>query len=493
MNRLTSQQRKLVYFAAILVLVVPIIWLGMPGSRKANADQGEGVAGGKLSSLRAEYELGESNLGDVDPSSATMNLVLVGLRGIAVNLLWVEAHENQKTKNWAQLKTNVDSIILLQPHYVGVWQFQGWNLAYNVSSEWDLISDKFYWVKEGAKFTIRGSKRNTKYPELYYWTGQIIGDKIGRHDAWRYFRKFFNPGAYDPTDDPFVGDPDLKRTSGGKIGPDPDLNPTDIDNYLASKKWMHLATDRELIQAQHIMMRALFREKPAHAQLSYADALQKEGRYETESDTEEMSRAWQIATQELTDKYQNGKTGYGRELFETTSGQVRLEADTDEQLRKLTLLDNPPGKFTIEQKRREVVFYQNVTNYRYWRTRAEVEQQPGTIQAHRDLFKGKAALMKSEPAEAIQQLKSGLLSFAHMIDKYPVLLKDDSTVEEIMIGILAWQYAYKLVGRQAPEPVPSYPPKDLKAFNGLKSLWIANQKNLKNLRKLFNRELQIQE
>ena len=105
MNQLTSFQRKLVYLAAIVVLFFLIVYLGSPASRSvqgAAANETEDAGGGKLASLRREYQLGESTLGNVDPSSATMNLVLVGLRGIAANQLWMQANENQKTKNWAQ-------------------------------------------------------------------------------------------------------------------------------------------------------------------------------------------------------------------------------------------------------------------------------------------------------------------------------------------------------------------------------------------------------
>ncbi len=71
MNRLSSRQRKLVYLCGILILLIPIIWLGRPG---AGEDQG-----GRLAQLRRSHDLGENQLGKVDPTSAAMNLVLLGL------------------------------------------------------------------------------------------------------------------------------------------------------------------------------------------------------------------------------------------------------------------------------------------------------------------------------------------------------------------------------------------------------------------------------
>ena len=159
MNRLTSRQRQLVYLAGILVLMAPIIVLGMPTS-------GSGGPLGVISQKRLDYELGEPSLGNVDPASATMNLVLLGMRGIAANILWMEADHLKETKNWSQLESTVESIILLQPHFQSVWKFQAWNLGYNVSAECDAVPDRYFYVKKGMKFLRRGIERNQKVPEL---------------------------------------------------------------------------------------------------------------------------------------------------------------------------------------------------------------------------------------------------------------------------------------------------------------------------------------
>ena len=63
MNRLSSKIRKLIYGIAILVLVIPIIWLGRPSSGREQEDQG-----GQLAQLRRRYDLGENQIGKVDPT-----------------------------------------------------------------------------------------------------------------------------------------------------------------------------------------------------------------------------------------------------------------------------------------------------------------------------------------------------------------------------------------------------------------------------------------
>ena len=156
MNRLSSRQRKLVYFVAILLLLIPIFVLGRPASGNSG--------GGVLAELRRpqgqELGLSEHNLGRVDPTSAAMNLVLLGMRGVAVNLLWMDYIKQQETKNWAQVRSTTESITMLQPHYLQIWRYHGWNLSYNVAAEWDDVRDRYYWIKEGAKFINNGTEYN---------------------------------------------------------------------------------------------------------------------------------------------------------------------------------------------------------------------------------------------------------------------------------------------------------------------------------------------
>ena len=221
MNTLTSGQRKLVYGLGIMVLMGCVIWLGQPSD-------GEPGSGGKVSNLREKYSLGEATLGNVDPASSTMNLVLLGFRGIAASILWSDAEHYRLTKNWSQLQQSADSITLLQPHFKKVWEYQAWNLGFNVSSECDAVEDRYYWVKQGAKYMQRGTRRNTQFPELYFECGRFFGQKIGRSDEKEQFRKFF------------VNDPDQARWKGKGDG---DINPDNKDNYYVARDWYLRAND----------------------------------------------------------------------------------------------------------------------------------------------------------------------------------------------------------------------------------------------------------
>ncbi|RPI81464.1 MAG: IRE (iron responsive element), partial [Planctomycetaceae bacterium] len=227
MSKLTALQRKLVYTGCILLLLIPITFLGLPSEPGQDGRVKPGT-GGILAQMRQDYELGEASLGNVDPTSSTMNLLLLGFRGFATSRLWMNAQEQQKHKDWASLDATVKSIALLQPHFQKVWHFQGWNLAYNVSAEWDAVADRYYWVKRGIAFYKEGKDRNEKFPELYWYTGDTLGKKIGRADEWKEFRNFF------------INDPDLEQYPDGW---DRELNPDRQDNYLVARTWFQEANN----------------------------------------------------------------------------------------------------------------------------------------------------------------------------------------------------------------------------------------------------------
>lgn len=449
MNSLTSKQRKLVYLVGIVVLLVPIISLGMPST----SQQG---SGGHLAQLRKEHQLGESTLGRVDPSSATMNFVLLGLRGVACTKLWLDATEQQGKKDWGRLRSTTDSIILLQPHFIKVWDFQGWNLAYNVSSEWDAVADRYYWVKEGTKFLIRGTQQNQKYPELYYHTGRFLGQKIGESDEWKFFRQYFNEA-----------DPDVERFGGL---PDTDLNPDQQDNYLVARDWFLRANQAEDKQEQHVMQRMLFRAHPFKALMSRAKALQKEGKFE-----ERTRLAWALSFDEWTEIY-------GQEIFYTPAGRIRLEAG-EKDIEALAIED----EVSLEKKRYWTQNYRNRCNYRFWRTLAQAEGESLTNEAHRNIFEGKVAHRAGRSSargenneikpESLEKIELGLNQLRQVYDKYPSLATEDDIVEDIMITLMYMFAIHKLNGTPAPTEFP------------FKDVWDANQASLPSIEQSFLREM----
>ncbi|MBL4884192.1 MAG: hypothetical protein JKY95_06625 [Planctomycetaceae bacterium] len=315
---------------------------------------------------------------------------------------------------------------MLQPHFEEVWKFQGWNLAYNVSAEWDGVVDRYHWVKEGGKFMIKGTNRNQKLPELYHDTGRILGSKIGRADEKKFFRKFF-------LDDPII--------EGG--GPDPEINPEAKDNYLVAKVWFQQANKVEAIPGINArrLARVLFRSYPARSQMDYAQARQDEGLFD-----EVTREAWEVAYEDVT-------KGWGAERFAIGgSGWIVMEA-TDEVL--MEMVKEKGNQFTLEQKKRGVKRRQDMSNYRYWRMHCLVEKKPEMIETHRNLYQGKRAFIdRGDVEQAEKMLIKGLTSMELIMAEYSELELEDDIREECLKSIVLWQAALKARGEEVPDVFP---------------------------------------
>ena len=82
-------------------------------------------------------------------------------------------------------------ITKLQPHFLSIWTFQSWNLAYNVSVEWDAPEDKYEWIKKGIQFVQEGVDKNRKSPDLVWDTAWYYYHKLGFSDESIILRRLF--------------------------------------------------------------------------------------------------------------------------------------------------------------------------------------------------------------------------------------------------------------------------------------------------------------
>lgn len=461
MNDLTSRQRKLVYAGCILVLLIPIVILGAPTSEDVVPGSQADVPGGKLAQMRVKYDLGESKLGQIDPSSAAMSLVLLGLRGPAASVLHLKALDYQEKKDWAKLKTTVDSIIKLQPHYVEIWKFQGWNLAFNVSREWDRVTDRFYWVKEGIKFLQLGTTRNQTATNLYHNVGDFMGRKFGNSDEKKFFRKFF------------VDDPDDERFPNGSA--DPEINPDNLDNYLVAHNWFKITNEKDRLYRIKKMTHVIARQGPARALYDYATARQNEGFF-----GEENRAAWSNAYDEWTNVYGNDEfLGLNDIKYKLNSSQEDLVSMAAE------------NGVTLEQQAK--VWEQNVkmVNYRFWQNLANSERDELTVAAHKAIYEGKVAYSLAEtsdsqdaegnrvPSKAEKLFTEGIQLMEQVFEKHPEVADHDAYIEKAMLAVYYLQKIYQYNGREFPE---DYPLKNLIQREAYRSMDIEREFLIENRR-----------
>ena len=216
MNQSKSFVRKVIYIAIIGGLLIPLSLVSRPATR----DQQNAIrdAGGVLSSLRDEYELSQARLSEIDPGSETMKLASLGLRGLAVNLLWMKALDAQEKKQWDTFSSTLNSLVKIQPNFIKVWEYQGHNLSYNTSVEFDDYEQRYRWVKKGIEFLTMGIPYNRRDHRIIDALGFFSGNKFGTADERVQYRSLFR------NDTPFLDEMskyvNINNVSNCPYGPD---------------------------------------------------------------------------------------------------------------------------------------------------------------------------------------------------------------------------------------------------------------------------------
>src|SRR5262249_907269 len=188
MTERRSFYRKLAYMIAIAALWYPIYEISHPASVDSSGNRSQG---GRLAQLRNEYQLSDAALGEIDPTSNTAELATLELAGVAVQLLWERAQQDQMKEDWGSLAAVLEQIVRLEPHFWTVWDFQGHNLSYNISVEFDDYRDRFWWVMKGIDFLKQGVKYNSTDPRFLARIAWFYGNKIGRADEHVQYRRLF--------------------------------------------------------------------------------------------------------------------------------------------------------------------------------------------------------------------------------------------------------------------------------------------------------------
>ena len=478
--------RKMVYVAVMIPLCFVLIYIGQPGT--SGTDKTKAKPGGKLAQLRTENGLDQSKWGEIDPAGEAIKLATFGMRGVAANLLWLDAIEAKKKKDWTKLTATLNQAVKLQPNYVKVWEFQAWNLSYNCSAEFDDCYDRYRWVIKGVEFLQDGINYNKNRSRLYQSVGWTLSQKLGRADEAKEFREFFaNDEEFFKEDDQLFYQPDGRPHS-------------KRDNWLVGKDWYDKAAD--LIDNHGVRLEGdsalIFRSKPPMCLINYAAALEEDGIF-----GERAENAWR-----------NGYRGwvdYGKVDIPASRGDMILhlgELDSlEKQLQeKSEALDKllPPGTrekieagkrsklskqerqrlamlekmnpkyLTFEQKyelsllrgRVKPTFDEvgnliesknqakankilkaikklqeriartesnrRTVNYASWETRAKLEQTDLMLKARKAAYQAKEALEEgADLVEASEKFKKSIAAWKELIENAPQLISGTETVNSV--------------------------------------------------------------
>lgn len=444
MTQNASFIRKVIYIALMAVLLIPLSFLSQPAVINPT-DATRNDPGGVLAQQRTEYRLAESEIGEIDPTSETMKLATLGMRGVACTVLWQQANEAKLKENWDKFAAVLRQISKLQPHFINVWVFQSWNMSYNVSVEFDDYRYRYHWVKKGIDYLIEGTRYNQRDVRLLWHLGWVFGHKFGRSDETVQFRRLFQ------VDDDFHKSIPIDYNS-------PTVQVRDyegrIDNWLVSREFF--LRGQRMVDAFHIekmgQSPVIFHSEPGMARMNYAEAIENEGYF-----GERAGLAWKLAGDEWDAfgkrRIPTSLEGLQIQLNEQESTKKRAD-ELKEQLDKLVagvrekLLaekrasltpaeraahDTPEADRTSEQQQafansqakvevthmdvaehappeikerakrlatqivdldgraRFIESYRQIVNFVYWRTRAQAEQTQTMVDAHRLVYEAQKA------------------------------------------------------------------------------------------------------
>jgi hypothetical protein len=179
-------------------------------------------------------------------------------------------------EDWTNLSAALEQMTKLQPNFYSIWDFQAHNLSYNISVEFDDYHDRYAWVMKGIEFLRQGIMLNQREPRLLGRMGWFIGQKIGRADEKKQYRRLFK------ADDDFH-----ERDRPGRTLPE-------RDNWLVARE-KYLAAQQLADSGAPLKTTALiFHSEPMMTAINYARALEEDGVF-----GDAARDAWKLAGDEM--------------------------------------------------------------------------------------------------------------------------------------------------------------------------------------------------
>jgi hypothetical protein len=142
-------------------------------------------AGQRLDPIhQARDEMGlvsNTSVENAPPALAFATVAMGAFRGLIVDVLWMRADRLKEQGQFYDAKQLAEWITVLQPRFAAVWEFQAWNMAYNISvtvpaTQWE---QRWQWVRNGYELLRdKGIEQNPHSISLYRNLAWIFQHKI---------------------------------------------------------------------------------------------------------------------------------------------------------------------------------------------------------------------------------------------------------------------------------------------------------------------------
>ncbi|MFI4875591.1 MAG: hypothetical protein ACIALR_09645, partial [Blastopirellula sp. JB062] len=469
-------------------------------------------AGGVLAQKRKEYRIAKAELGEIDPTSEAMRLSMLGMDGIATLILWNQLNEYQKTEQYDHVNAICEQITHLNPHFLSVWEYQAWNLSYNISREFDNYRHRYLWVKKGLEYQMGGTRYNYDEPKLMNAVAHFFGIKFGYADEKAQYRQLF------PDDEEFHAEIDDYLT---KAGYDVEQDARGVegkpDNWLVARLW-NLWSEKVVDTGNGKIGNAspaIFFSNAPKRMMSFAEFIEKEGAIGDTAQT-----AWANGHQDWTTDYgdRDLPTSWGipvklndfkrhaaelkklraraKELVGPIETKIREEKEanlpedqraalkiprakrSNEELiaaRKgeeaikptppeiLKFIDDPQEAIEVRRLYREIAdleFLQSiidkqksVVHFDYWETRSSTEMTDRAIKARSLVYQAKQAFENANLVEARDLYDQAWKLWAEIYAEHPEL-EDDAASGDLSEELKTYAQLLEQLGETLPADFP---------------------------------------
>ncbi len=168
-ERLEAQQRS--FWVQVIALLGAAACIVMAAALQA-----------PINRQREELELTlHSNIyRDLPPEYAWVSAVGATFRGLAADILWNKAENLKQEGKYFQSHQLAKWICTIQPRFPAVWDFQAWNLSYNISVGTHTAPERWQWVYNGIRLLRdEGIPNNPRSIGLYHRLAWIWFHKVG--------------------------------------------------------------------------------------------------------------------------------------------------------------------------------------------------------------------------------------------------------------------------------------------------------------------------
>ncbi len=149
---------------------------------------GTGQAIPPLRRMRQRYDLANEPVTGISPRLALATQVLGWARGIIIDVIWIRMETLKRQGRYFELVQLADWACDLAPRIPEVWDFNSWNLAYNVSCQINWLPDRWAWVRSGMELLRdEGIPLNPNSPMLFERLAFMIFHKIGEQEDFAHF------------------------------------------------------------------------------------------------------------------------------------------------------------------------------------------------------------------------------------------------------------------------------------------------------------------